>query len=579
MSTNIQGLLASVATFRVFLGRKKKQDEIIFIFCQQIICEHFSAKTFTLEQLAAKIEETFGLKIPIFALKNAIQTKGAKFIKKDGSCYRVCDNSFFSTASAAEDIQELENMRKTYCIFLEKISSLKNDKDFDQNLYRFLLGDETEVDRKWLVTFSQILEENDSYCEVIKIMKQGLILYEGLSNRVEIKKEKEKIILFLDTEILFHASGYNKGEYKTIFDDFFKLVKKYEPLLLPLYYTDIVEEDVRSIFRSAKHYKREKNLNYTPTSVMEYLMNNFDNESQIETEESNFFYRLEKKFNIKRYPTKYEQLLKLEQNYNIEDVAIRNKFIGSGKTEENVDFSLKSLSFVNMIRKDTPSYLFSSKALLISDTGLTNQIAWCEEIMEEKQIPLSNTLVFFATKLWEFLEVNLGEKVELDIFDPIFNLHFLFKKSLDRDILAQYERAQQDYKKNQDHDMLIHEITDIREKMKVVSECNNFEELKATVTFLEIENARKMEEYRINKAQEDGFKLGIELAKKERILRKQQTRFYRRIQYWNAKTKRMIKKAINTFKKKAKKYCWWLLGVLITTIVGFFIERFICNFF
>lgn len=120
-------------------------------------------------------------------------------------------------------------------------------------------------------------------------MKQGLILYEGLSNRVEIKKEKEKIILFLDTEILFHASGYNKGEYKTIFDDFFKLVKKYEPLLLPLYYTDIVKEDVRSIFRSAKHYKREKNLNYTPTSVMEYLMNNFDNESQIETEESNFF--------------------------------------------------------------------------------------------------------------------------------------------------------------------------------------------------------------------------------------------------------------------------------------------------
>lgn len=183
--------------------------------------------------------------------------------------------------------------------------------------------------------------------------------------------------------------------------------------------------------------------------------------------------------------------MKLEQDYNIEDITIRNKFIGSGKNEENVDFSLKSLSFVNMIRKDTPSYLFSSKALLISDTGLTNQIAWCEEIMEGKQIPLSNTLVFFATKLWEFLEVNLGEKVELDIFDPIFNLHFLFKKSLDQDILAQYERAQQDYKKNQDHQMLIHEIADIREKMKVISECNNFEELKETVTFLEIESAKK----------------------------------------------------------------------------------------
>lgn len=61
-----------------------------------------------------------------------------------------------------------------------------------------------------------------------------------------------------------------------------------------------------------------------------------------------------------------------------------------------------------------------------------------------------------------------------------------------------------------------------------------------------------MEEYRINKAQEDGFKLGIGLAKKERILRKQQTRFYRCIQYWNAKTKRMIKKAMNKSKKSKK---------------------------
>ncbi|ANV97731.1 hypothetical protein BBW65_02435 [Helicobacter enhydrae] len=282
MTDNIQSLLASVATYKVFLNKRKQQDEILFIFCQQVICEYFLAKPFNLGELNKKIQDTFGLDIPIFALQDAIQRKGKKFIKRDETGYKVVNNEIKSTSI------ELEETRKSYCNFLKEISPLKNDRNFDKNLYSFLLEgnkDNNKIDREWLLDFSKILEEHKNFKENIEIMKQGLILYEGLSNKIDAKRNnREKIILFLDTEILFHAAGYNKGEYKKIFDAFFKLVKKYGYLLLPLHYTDIVEKEVRDIFEAAKYHKKNKNLNYIPTSVMEYLMSNFEDDGAIETE-------------------------------------------------------------------------------------------------------------------------------------------------------------------------------------------------------------------------------------------------------------------------------------------------------
>ncbi|ANV97732.1 hypothetical protein BBW65_02440 [Helicobacter enhydrae] len=197
--------------------------------------------------------------------------------------------------------------------------------------------------------------------------------------------------------------------------------------------------------------------------------------------------------------------------------------------------------------------------------------------MREKKIPLSNKLVFFTTKLWEFLEINLGEKVECDIFDPIFNLHFIFKKYLNEDILTQYARAKENYKKNKDREMLIQEVTDIQDKMKTISECNDLKELREMIIpSPEIEEFRKIGEYKIYRAEKRGFEKALELVKAERILRRQETRFSRRIKCRTIKIKRTIKRIVNNtltafanFIQKIKNH-WVLTIMAIISIIASF---------
>lgn len=58
-----------------------------------------------------------------------------------------------------------------------------------------------------------------------------MILYSGVRYGEITQKRKELVdynylVIYLDTEILFHFAGYNGELYKSLFEDFYKLVKE-----------------------------------------------------------------------------------------------------------------------------------------------------------------------------------------------------------------------------------------------------------------------------------------------------------------------------------------------------------------
>lgn len=68
-------------------------------------------------------------------------------------------------------------------------------------------------------------ENNKSTTDTISAIREGSILYSGLAfNISEFGSLSQPLTLFLDTEILFDIAGLNGILFKTLADDFLKLV-------------------------------------------------------------------------------------------------------------------------------------------------------------------------------------------------------------------------------------------------------------------------------------------------------------------------------------------------------------------
>lgn len=561
-------LICSLATWRSLRQGKKTQFDVLDAFCGNIIAEHYSTTHFEIRDIADKMVEAYGLKVPDAIIKYLLDNNFKDYL------HRTKDGKYGTSKNIAKSQSIIETMgnydhqcklfEKDFQEFLKKNKKNKNiSQDFMQILSNYLLRD--EANKEDVIYLCQFLHKNEAqYKDLLQIIKEGVILYEGLNYRIETKKTKEKIMLFLDTEILFHALGYNGDSYKQNFDDFYKLVCRYDSshLLMPLYYTEMVKEEISSMFEFARKVKEKNNADYKPTSVMSYLMTNCKDKTDIDSEETRFFHRLEKEFHIKLYNESYDDLLGEFSQYNIESKEALDtikqeysrKFENANKDiDKEVDEALKALNYINMIRRCNPKDLFKSKALLLTDTGIINRIAWNKEVMDEKTIPLSNPLNFFIQRLWEFLEVSLGEIIKLKSNNPIFNLQIAFKKILYEDISKQYERAKADFKKNRDKELYSKEIVDIHDKLELdLDKDFGIEQFECLLTDDDLKEQRKfydMEKEQIRKkAIEEGKKLGAEQAKKDIAKNK----FSNRIK---VKIKRCI--------KKIKYLCKWLYRLII----------------
>lgn len=328
--------------------------------------------------------------------------------------------------------------------------------------------------------------------------------------------------------------GYNGKFYKQRFDDFYSLVCKYDSdrLLIKLVYNEFVKAEIKNFFAAAANIK-EKSISTRPNAAMQYLLENFKDRTELESEETRFFHILKKDFKINKDELQYEELLRDNQNFNIEDKSILEKITKDEKfknltdksIEEKIEMSIKMLSYVNMTRKSSSKAFFDSKAMLISDTNLTNYIAWNKDIMEDKTIPLSNSLNFVTNRLWEFVETSFGEIIEVPTQAPLFRIQITLKEILGNTLNRQYEQAKEDFQKDNDKMRFEQEIIDIQDKGKLdVSKIEDVETIGAILDNDSIREIKKLHELSNEKAKREGIEIGRKqgLAEAERNFKHQQ---------------------------------------------------------
>ena len=566
---NLQ-LICSLATWRTLREQQKTQNDVIAIFCQHVIGQKYATLPFSVEELQQELQKVYGFELPNSVIDEVLSKTLSNILNKKENKYKLT-KEIKNTIDLSVSIA---NYEKQYQIFLNDLLNFLKLKPINKNpnealdlFNEYLLRENTDkaLDKEIFVHFGNFLLQNErKYKELLQTVKEGCILYDGLTYNVCKTKNFNKLILFLDTEIIFSARGYNGELHKKKFDEFYRLICKYDEnrLLMPLYYDESIETEIEQFFYRAKQIKKQKNANYKPTAAMLYLMENFQDVSEIDTEQSNLFYELKRDFKIQKYgdnriskeEKKYEELLNEYKDFNLEDLEILNNirqeikntdYFNYEHIDNEIEASIKVLNFINLIRHSYPTRFFEAKAFLITNTALTNTIAWHKDIMEGKNIPLSTKLDFITARLWELLESSLGNKLET--LSPIFKIQVLLKEILCDKLDKQYIKAQQDYKKDKDENKFIYEIVDILDKSKLEPSIENMP-IYEIILSNKIDEKRKIMNIELDKT----YKLGIEKGEEQE--RERKNRELKRKEKRDNYKKRFIKCNIFIIKRKIKKY-------------------------
>lgn len=559
-----------MATWRTLREQQKTQNNVIAIFCQHVIGQKYATLPFSVEELQQELQKVYGFELPNSVIDEVLSKTLSNILNKKENKYKLT-KEIKNTIDLSVSIA---NYEKQYQIFLNDLLNFLKLKPINKNpnealdlFNEYLLRENTDkaLDKEIFVHFGNFLLQNErKYKELLQTVKEGCILYDGLTYNVCKTKNFNKLILFLDTEIIFSARGYNGELHKKKFDEFYRLVCKYDEnrLLMPLYYDESIETEIEQFFYRAKQIKKQKNANYKPTAAMLYLMENFQDVSEIDTEQSNLFYELKRDFKIQKYgdnriskeEKKYEELLNEYKDFNLEDLEILNNirqeikntdYFNYEHIDNEIEASIKVLNFINLIRHSYPTRFFEAKAFLITNTALTNTIAWHKDIMEGKNIPLSTKLDFITARLWELLESSLGNKLET--LSPIFKIQVLLKEILCDKLDKQYIKAQQDYKKDKDENKFIYEIVDILDKSKLEPSIENMP-IYEIILSNKIDEKRKIMNIELDKT----YKLGIEKGEEQE--RERKNRELKRKEKRDNYKKRFIKCNIFIIKRKIKKY-------------------------
>jgi hypothetical protein len=135
-------------------------------------------------------------------------------------------------------------------------------------------------------------EQDTNFRELLNSIKEGLILYQGINYTADINhlgSWNNDLTIYLGTEHLFSALGYNGILYKEIFDDFNKLVfeinsshKNIKRKKIELKYLEETKIEIDNFFQTAEFIKKgNKTLDPSKLAMLTILSTETDKNFKI----------------------------------------------------------------------------------------------------------------------------------------------------------------------------------------------------------------------------------------------------------------------------------------------------------
>ncbi|TAL73630.1 MAG: hypothetical protein EPN88_04310, partial [Bacteroidetes bacterium] len=464
-----KSLLASVALFSDMYNNEKYKGipEVLAEYIKGAIV-YENKYCLTSNELNFLLQKIFGFRIPESVirytikhqLKNLYETKGGAyyFDTKVSEGFDKLENDYNKISETQSKIfYDLTIYIKTQMEQSQKQIQLDIDKLFE-DFNKYLLSDgASEQYSKFISAFVIANQYNDDFVKCLNSIKEGIILYQGIKYTPDLNdlgKWSTELTIFLNTELLFSALGYNGIIFQEIFNDFYSLVReinsrslnKDKKKLIDLRYFEETSEEINKFFQTAELIKMGKARLDPLKPAMKKITDECKNPSEVKTMSIHFFSEL-KKMGISIYECRVD-ITKLPK-YNVEDSelikSLKKQTESSGRIFDEKECSnyLRVFTKINSLRKGLSKGPFENiKYILASENNFVRYLAHNNKVkFQDDDIPFAKDFDYIIAKFWFKLKKGFSEKNTLPkSFDVVIRAKLIISSLLTNSLTEEYEK-------------------------------------------------------------------------------------------------------------------------------------------
>lgn len=519
--------IASLALFRKLYNEGR--SDVMTILCEFAKNVIYSKRltAFTPTQIKNELKCEYDFSLPEYVVESVIK----KFCHRENSMYYPDNND----APQKVNDQVIERIENSHEVILSKLISFvekkiaktltPNEKEkLFQSLCAFLI-DETDVEyAEYISSFVVETQNDEDLTKLIKTIKEGVILYTGIQYNDcinEIGSWKDDFTIFVEQEILFHMAGYNGELYQQLFVDFFDLIKeinqKARKQLIKIKYFDSVRIEIEKFFNIAERIVDGKDTLDCSNIAMTSIVQGCDYKTDVIEKKCSFFDMLKKNLILEEDGGSY---FKQNSKYNLfydENLSTLSTDI----PERNVEWSLRLLNYISMIRKGSMSGFERAKCILLTGNSTTMAVAFHRLIKQNGDVPLATTLDYITNKLWFKLNKGFGGKTYPKSFDIVTKAQIILSTQVVGSVAQEFDKIKKEIvEKTKTESVIIAELAELKTKVMKPEEVQpgNIDEVLDTITMADTERylrEKEMEQQEAIKQREENERLQNEIKKKE----------------------------------------------------------------
>jgi hypothetical protein len=456
-------LLASVVLFReLYDGDKDIYDVMAELLKAAIVFER--KWSFNVTEAAQLLDTSFGFKIPEAVIKTTLKNRLEKkqnILSCNNGVYSIVSDEIKSIGSLSSELETTKNKQKEIIddliFYIESTSSNKIDEQENKiivdDFFAYFLDDNKSKKYSSIISAYIIKNQNkNGFKDSLNAVLEGFVLYNGVrytSNLNDLGSWKDNLIIYLDTEHLFNAVGYNGVLYKQLFDDFYGLVKEinHAKKHITLNYFDESNSEVENFFHIAELIIEGK-MPLDPSKVaMSSILNGCETKSDIIARKSSFYSKLEeKRILLERKNDFYD-----EKQFNIESQKLLDQLKESNGLNfgDNKCYSiLKMFNKINILRHGINLVAFEKIGyILMSGNSYAHSLSFNPLIKNgEKNIPFVTDIEFITNRFWFKLRKGFANQHSLPrSLDVVAKAQVVLSSQINGSVSHKFESMKKKY--------------------------------------------------------------------------------------------------------------------------------------
>lgn len=459
--------LAALALFRELYNNNKDVYGVLSIFINHVIYKH-KLISFSETEINGYLKEDFDFDIPDAVITQTIRKKissdkdtfGRYFVKLNSQD----TNSQHDISRQIQIYNDNTNslINNIYQYFCAKnIDKMIDEKNIIKKLCLALYG--LCLDRSYNDEYSSYVssyivdnQNNKEVQHALSEIKEGIILYSGLrwtSTKAIIGEWRSSLVIYLDTEILFSAYGYNGDLHKKLFDDFYGLVKEVNAKrgriskdIITLKYFDYTRIDIDNYFNAATIIVEKGTSPIPGKHAMVDIIQDCEVKSDVEDKKIKFLSYLNKTLGIKEetgmsyYESQYNA-------NNIDESSLTSYFQQKYPQYDLTDIAnyIRMLNCVNICRKGVNNVNFDDCrfVLLTGKSAIINMVT-DDKFKEIAPTYLATTIQYITNRIWFRLNKGFSSHQSLVSFDIVASAKILLSTQINNKIQASYQKLQKE---------------------------------------------------------------------------------------------------------------------------------------